>query len=203
MRTRLLCLVLALGLGRVALAAESASHKLNEFVFNAGGHPSDGTVSTSASHRITLDAVGEGVVGGISSSASFKMDGGFVVAYPPPGEVTDVRFSNKTTLVWHPEKSVGTYNLYRDLIGTLPGGFGVCRFPPEILTESTTDSDVPASGTAYFYLVTAANRLAEEGTKGFRSSGPERGNPAPCPSLFSSCLVSRSRRSPRCRHPAS
>jgi hypothetical protein len=50
-----------------------------------------------------------------------------------------------------------------------------------ILTETTTDPDVPSVTTGYFYLVTADNRLDEEGTKGFRSNGTERGNPAPCP----------------------
>ena len=90
-------------------------------------------------------------------------------------------FGNKITLAWNPEKSVGSYNLYRDLIGTLPGGFGVCESPLDILTETTTDTDIPAASTAYFYLVTAENLLDEEGTKGFRSSGTERGNPAPCP----------------------
>jgi hypothetical protein len=180
MRRLLVFLLLALALCPAALAAESASHKLNEYVFNAGGHPLGGSVSASASRRITLDSVGEGVVGGVSSSASFKMDGGFVSAYPPPGEVTDLLFSNKITLVWDPDKSVGRYNLYRNLISTLPGEFGVCR-PPQILTETTTDTDIPAVSTSYFYLVTAENRLDEEGTKGFQSNGAERGNPAPCP----------------------
>ena len=176
----LLGLGFGLALCPATLAAESASHKLNEFVFNSGGHPLGGAVSTSASYRITLDAVGEGVAGGTSSSASFLMGEGFVSAYPPPGEVNDILFSNKTTFAWDPEKSVGSYNLYRDLISTLAGGFGVCH-PPELLTETTTDTDVPAVGTGYFYLVTAENLLDEEGTKGFRSNGTERANLAPCP----------------------
>jgi len=172
---------LALALSPAAQAAESASYKLNEFVFNAGGNPLGGAVPASASQKITLDAIGEGVAGGTSSSASFLLDSGFVSAYPPPGEVRHLLFSNKTTLAWDPEKSVGKYNLYRDLISTLPGGFGVCESPSEILTETTTDTDLPSVSTTYFYLVTADNRLDEEGTKGFRSNGTERGNPAPCP----------------------
>ena len=39
---------------------------------------------------------------------------------------------------------------------------------------------VPA-GNGYFYLVTARNRLWEEGTKGSSSAGAQRANPAPCP----------------------
>jgi hypothetical protein len=81
-------------------------------------------VPASASRRITLDAIGEGVVSGTSSSASFLMEGGFVSPYPPPGEVNKLLFASKITLTWEPEQSVGKYNLYRDLISTLPGGFG-------------------------------------------------------------------------------
>ena len=177
----LLWLGLTLALSPAATAAESASHKLNEFVFNQGGHPLAGAVPASASRRITLDAVGEGLTGGTSSSPSFNLGTGFVTAYPPPGEVTGLFFSSKTNLAWNPESSIGKYNLYRGLNSTLPGGFGVCASPGVILTETTTDVDVPSVGTGYFYLVTADNLIDEESTKGFRSNGTERGNPAPCP----------------------
>ena len=43
------------------LAQESASYKLNEHTFNSGGNPSDGVVLTSASYKITLDAIGDSV----------------------------------------------------------------------------------------------------------------------------------------------
>ena len=173
---------LTLALGPAVTAAESASHKLTEFVFNEGGHPLQGAVPASASSRITLDAIGQGVAaGGTSTSASFKLGSGFVSPYPPPGEVTGLRFTTKIDLAWNAESSIGKYNLYRELTGTLPGGFGVCESPGVILSETTTDTDVPSAATAYFYLVTADNLLDEEGTKGFRSNGTERGNPAPCP----------------------
>ena len=42
-------------------AQESASFKLTEHVFNAGGNPADGAVLASASFRIKLDAIGESV----------------------------------------------------------------------------------------------------------------------------------------------
>ncbi len=175
------CLVFVLALGGGVRAQTSASHKLTEFTFNNGGDPLNGAYASSASHRMRLDAIGDAVgVGSTLSSAGFRMDPGFVDSYLPPGEVRNLRWSSKTALVWNPEKSVGTYDVYRDALGTLPGNYGAC-LQSALLNETATDATVPTSGTARFYLVTARNRLAEEGTKGFRSSGSERPNPAPCP----------------------
>jgi hypothetical protein len=164
-----------------ALAQTSASFKLEEHVFNAGGHPLDGTVFTSASFKVSLDAIGDAAPGGGFSGASFHMDGGFVGWYPPPGEVPGLRFTGRDTLAWNPERSVGVYNLYRDLMSNLSGlGYGNCR-QKELESETATETDVPPPEDGYFYLVTAVNRLSEEGTKGFDGSGIERPNPAPCP----------------------
>jgi hypothetical protein len=99
---------------------------------------------------------------------------------PPPGEVRNQIWTDKTTMAWDHEPSLGTYNLYRDLISTLPGGFGAC-FQSGIATESATDATLPAVGSGWFYFVTARNNLGQEGTKGFQSGGAERSNPAPCP----------------------
>ncbi|RMH70289.1 MAG: hypothetical protein D6685_00265, partial [Bacteroidetes bacterium] len=46
------------------------------------------------------------------------------------------------------------------------------------LGESVTDSDPIAPGGGFFYLVTARNRLDEEGTKGRDSAGSERAGSA-------------------------
>ena len=76
------------------------------------------------------------------------------------------------------DTSTGVYNLYRDPLSSLSGlGFGACQ-QLDLPTETATDVDVPSAGVGFFYLVTAENRLAEEGTKGFRSNGIERGNAA-------------------------
>lgn len=163
-------------------AQASASHHLTEFALNDGGDPAQAGVPASASHRITLDAVGDGTLGPGLSSASHHLDGGFVSFFPPPGEVTGLlfMFDNKT-LTWTPEKSVGRYEVYRGLVSSLAsGGTGTC-FAPDITGEAAGDGSLPAVGAGYFYLVTARNRLGEEGTKGFRSSGSERPNPLPCP----------------------
>lgn len=162
----------ALGL---VLAQSSSSYRLVENVLNAGGPPALG-----ASYRLSLHAIGESVVDNGLSSASYRLDAGFVPLNPPPGEVRAVRWDTKTDLAWNPEKSVGTYSAYKDTLTTFPGNFGAC-FATNVPTEGTTDPASPAAGTGWFYLVTAENRLGEEGTKGSRSNGAERGNSAPCP----------------------
>jgi hypothetical protein len=91
-----------------------------------------------------------------------------------------LRWSGRSILQWNPEKSVGKYEVYRDLLGTLPGAFGFC-FASDVPAEAATDASSPAAGQGYFYLVTARNRLGEEGPKGYRSNGAEEANPAPCP----------------------
>lgn len=173
---------LAMALSQVALGQESPSYRLSEHTFNAGGRPADGDGAASASYRISLDSVGQGSVGPGPSSASYRMDGGFVAAYPPPGEVTGLLLTDEETLAWNPERSVGHYNLYRDLLGSLAGlGYGQCE-QWGLTATTATDPEVPSpAGEGYFYLVTAANRLHEEGTKGWDSSLSERPNPSACP----------------------
>jgi hypothetical protein len=170
---------LLLNLTPALLAQTSASYRLTELVFNTGGNPAP--VLTSTSYQVTLDSVGDSVSGETLSSASYNSSPGFPAAYPPPGEVATVTFSNKTTLTWTPEGSTGTYNLYRGSVTDLPGSYGACKLPANIVGETTTDTDVPASGQCYFYLVTAENRLAEEGIKGKDSTGNTLPNPTPCP----------------------
>src|SRR2546426_6136868 len=103
-----------------AFAQESTSYRLKESVFNAGGDPYRGSVLSSASYRIRLDAVGDSVAQTGLQGPSFHLDGGFVSAYPPPTEIAGLRFlADKVTLRWDPEKSVGAYNLYRDLLTAL------------------------------------------------------------------------------------
>lgn len=164
----------------ISSAQQSTSFKLEEYVFNAGGHPEQGAVPASDRFEISLDAIGDATSGPPPSSASYLVDGGFVAVYPPPGEVVELRFDDKVMLSWHPERSVGSYQLYRDAVDTLAGDYGSC-LQSGIGSASATDFDSPLSGTAWFYLVTARNRLEEEGTKGFDSGGAERSNLVPCP----------------------
>jgi hypothetical protein len=164
-----------------AAAQESASFRLREQVFNAGGHPVAGQGLESPSFRIGLDSVGESAIATALASASFKMDIGFAAVYPPPAEVQDLRFVDHAGMVWSPEMSVGTYNLYRGIVREIPGsGYGSC-IDHDLGTTAGRDDNQPPVGSGWFYLVTASNRLAEEGTKGDRSSGSARTPSVPCP----------------------
>jgi hypothetical protein len=162
-------------LGTPAIAQQSASYRLKESVLNSGSHPAQGTVLSSPSFKLKIDSVGEGLIRMALSSSSYHLDAGFVGAYLPSGEVNWLGFINKTVLRWNPEKSVGVYNVYREPISSLPGAFGTC-LARGLQVTNYNEPTVPLSGTGYYYLITAENRLGEEGTKGFRSSGTERSN---------------------------
>ncbi len=160
-----------------ALAQTSTSFTLEEYTLNAGGTPSQGQVLSSSSFSITLASIGDTLVATGLSSSSFEADVGFDAAYPPPGEVAAtcgasgepcLVFTDSETLTWPAEPSAGVYNLYRD---DTSNGFGDCE-EQDIAGTTTTDTATPT--TAFFYLVTVENRLAEEGTKGFQSNATER-----------------------------
>ncbi len=169
---------LALLLASAAFAQSSESFDLEERVLNSGGTPAGGTVPASAGFRVTFSSIGESLAATGAASASFAVDSSFASAYPPPGEASGLRFPDERTLEWAPERSTGVYNLYRGSLGELIG-FGIC-LRQGIVDETTTDDDPIAPGSGFFYLVTASNRLGEEGTKGFQSDGAERGGDV-CP----------------------
>ncbi|MBD3868594.1 MAG: hypothetical protein IFK94_10765 [Acidobacteria bacterium] len=169
--------LLLLGVTTV-IAQTSASYRLDEAVFNSGGHPSQGTVLASTSYQIRLDSLGEGLVGPPMTGPSYNINSGFGSAYLPPGEVRGLRFESTDILAWDPERSAGTYNLYRDLISAA-GGYGACH-QQGVSGASATDTDVTATGEGYFYLVTVENRIQEEGAKGSDSAGSARGGTV-CP----------------------
>ncbi|MEW5806520.1 MAG: hypothetical protein AB1756_04100 [Acidobacteriota bacterium] len=165
----------------VLQAQESTNYKLKEYTFNNGGDPRNGTVLTSTNYKVSLDSIGDTIADGSMSSASYGINSGFDTWYLPPDEVLNLRFlSDKTTLTWSPEGSVGHYNLYRDLLSNLDPGYGNCQ-ETLIQDEQATDASTPSAGQGYFYLVTAVNRIYEEGTMGYKSSGGERPNSSPCP----------------------
>jgi hypothetical protein len=176
----LLALVLATA-SLDAASQTSVSYKLTEHILNEGGQPSQEGVMVSSSFKLSLDALGEAVAAPALTSAAYHLAGGFVDAYLPPGEVTSIRLlSDHQTLEWDWDPASTAYNVYRDLVSTLAGEFGKCAVS-RVTTNSWTDPTPPAAGTGYFYLVTGENRLWQEGTKGYRSSGLERSNSSPCP----------------------
>lgn len=162
-------------------AQESPSFRQNEGTFSAGGHPHAGVVLTAVSYRITLDAIGSGTLAADAGSTSYRVNGGLVPSYAPPSAVRGLRFTDRTTLAWQADPTVGSYNVYRDGLDALAAsGYGVC-FETDVAAESAIDTDPLPFAGAFFYLVTAVNRLREEGSKGADSSATERGNPEPCP----------------------
>jgi hypothetical protein len=148
-----------------AFAQESASFRIKTPVLNNGGRPLDGLFPSSANYRLRPDALGEGAVQASAVSASFRLAGGFLQAFPPPGEVKDLRFTNATTLAWDPEPFADSYHLYR----TGPMGSGIGTMPVGNCLQSgiagltTTEPDVPPTGKAFFYLVNAVNCTRIEG----------------------------------------
>lgn len=173
-------LLLLWGVASICHGQTSASYRLTEYTFNNGGNPSPALTSTH--YRISFDALGDGILGGRLSSASYKADSGFVSYFPPPGEVLNLRFSNATTMAWTPEQSVGKYDVYWGPLSGLPAGdygdFASCGLGSNTAADP---SGAPPPGTAYFFLVSANNTLNEEGTLGQRSDGTTRANPGLCP----------------------
>jgi hypothetical protein len=163
-------------------AQSSASYRIDEKSLNEGGRPAQGVVSTSASYRISLDAIGDPVAGLAMSGPSFRLGGGsLATAFPPPGEVNGLQIlADQQTLAWSPEPASNAYNVYAGLLSSLPGPFGACAIA-RVAGTSATDVTVPGAGTGLFYLVTGVNGLREEGTKGKTSAGTVRANPSPCP----------------------
>jgi len=175
-------LVVLVVVAAVPCAAQtSASYKMTEHAFNAAGNPLQGGVPGSASYHMSLDAVGDAALNKELTSTSYRSEGGFVQGFEPAEEVRNIRFKDKTTLSWTPEESIGVYNVYRGYLPDLQyGDAGTC-FAPGLAAEQATDTATPTTKAGYFYLVTAENRLAEEGTMGSASSGLERFNDTPCP----------------------
>jgi hypothetical protein len=155
-----------------AMAQSSASYRLEESVFNAGGHPSQGMTMSSASFRISMDSVGEGIVAMNLASASYGMDSGFGPAYRPPGIIEGLHFVATDTMLWDADPAAGSYNVYRDKLVYIDN-YGTC-FRQGLVSARAVDTEIPDKEVTFFYLVTAVNRLDEEGGKGSDSDGATR-----------------------------
>lgn len=168
---RCLCVLLVLCGSAVLTAQSSANYQIEQGTFNNGGNPSPEL--SSASYKMTLDAIGDSLSATGLTSSSYGMDAGFPPDYRPPGEVLNLRFPGKTTLTWTPETSVGSYNLYRGDLAALPVTYGA-KVQSGLTAATASDTQSPDPGECLIYLVTASNRLNEEGTKGTTSSGTPR-----------------------------
>ena len=158
--------------GGAAMAQTSTSYNLEEHSLNSGGNPANGATPSSTSYQLSIDAIGTINARGLSS-ASFMLDAGFVGAYPPPVEVINLIFTGNNDFEWDPFPGIGTYNVYRGVIGGFDPNYGACS-QPGLTTNSALDGD-PITSPGFFYLVTTENRLAEEGTKGSNDLGERTG----------------------------
>lgn len=158
---------------------ESPNYKNNEYAFNNGSNPAPEIVSTN--FKITLSSIGDGIFPPWALSSNYYISSGFTVSYPPPSEVLNLRFTSKTEMIWDPEWSVGTYNVYRGITYDLPSGdYGNC-VAYNLTSTSYSDTEIPISGHCFFYIITAVNKIKEEGTMGYKSDGTKRNNFRPCP----------------------
>ncbi len=165
----------------VVFAQSGPSYRVEEFALNAGGHPNAGFNPASVSFEISQDAIGIAAFAPLLESNSYAMDLGFARSYPPPLEVLGLAaLGDKSTFVWTPERSVGSYRVYRGDLDRLPFDYGTCRVA-DVPVASAPLNEVPDVGEAFFFLVTAENRLHEEGIAGYDSSGDPRNGPVPCP----------------------
>jgi hypothetical protein len=179
--TPLVFAVIVLSIPASLLAQSSATYRLSEPIFNAGGRPAHAVVASSAGYRISLDSIGEGVARSALSGPSLRLDAGFVTAYAPPGEVTGLLvLSDGETLTWSRDPASTAYNVYSGPLATLPGDYGPCAVS-RVEEPTWVDPSLPDPGTGVFFLVTGSNSLRQEGTKGQASSGVERLNDSPCP----------------------
>ena len=152
----------------------SAGYTVESGTFNAAGRPGEQTAPASASYRITMDSLGEGVIRTGLESASYRQSAGVTASCRPPGEIRRLNFQDKVTLDWDGEKSAGTYQLYRDDLTTLSsGGTGSC-YRDGLVESRWTEGVDPDPSAGWFYLVTVSNRLGEEGPRGLASDGEER-----------------------------
>lgn len=101
-----------------------------------------------------------------------------------PGEVLNLKFwFNNFTLVWDTEPAAATYDVYRGDMTTLSyAGYGTCRNDLDANRTDTQllDSETPAAGHGFFYLVAARTAGGVRGTLGYGTTA-ERSTYAPCP----------------------
>ncbi|HXH28889.1 MAG TPA: matrixin family metalloprotease, partial [Candidatus Polarisedimenticolia bacterium] len=105
----------------------------------------------------------------------------------PPGEILNLHLDGLTSLAWDARADAVTYDLYRGGMQTLvdsdhdgvADGYGVCLVNG-LVSPATSDSALPAAGSAFFYLVTGRNP-AGEGPLGAAGNGLPRPNTQPCP----------------------
>ncbi len=121
-----------------------------------------------------------------SCTANDTCSSGTCVGTPllTPAEVTNVRMTDRTTLVWNSAAAAGpgtVHDVVRGLTSELPVGSGASEIclASGIPEATTMDTATPVTGRSFWYLVRGHNACAR-GTYGFASNGTERVTAA-CP----------------------
>ena len=128
-----------------------------------------------------LEAIGDTVGFAEPTSPSYGVTPGFVSAFGPASEVLALTFDDATTISWGGQPNATGYNIYSHDLGSLSGTDNGGCLESTVAGNSYLAVGTPAAAEGFFYLVTAINRLAEEGTPGSDSQGTERGNAGACP----------------------
>ncbi|MFQ5876834.1 MAG: matrixin family metalloprotease [Acidobacteriota bacterium] len=134
-----------------------------------------------------FDLNGELVVFTPNAAGGYDLTSPDLRAGVPPGVVPDLRFDPGGALGWESPAGARTYNLYRGAVDDLADvdGDGAAEIYGGCLAGGLpeprgADPALPASGAAFFYLVSASNE-AGEGPFAPAGSGAPRPNVAPCP----------------------
>jgi uncharacterized protein (DUF1800 family) len=102
-----------------------------------------------------------------------------------PGEVSNLQFSNPTTLSWSALAGASDFNIYRAQHDQFLAGRPPACHANEVLGTSYLSAPAPPAGNAFLYLVTGEGLDGAEGTPGTSSGGAAR-------ALYGSCdLVER------------
>lgn len=108
-------------------------------------------------------------------------DGSADLGSAPPGEPgDDLQVVQNGDVAWGGTTLTEHYNVYRGtMLAGSPVSYNHTCFSPAVPVNELSDPSVPPSGTAFYYLVSSENCLAESGL-GSGDSGP-RPNSNPCP----------------------
>lgn len=156
------------------LAQESPSFRVDRSALNAGGRPAQGATAASPSFRVSVDALGDAFASGSAAGPATRLDGGLLAGWRPPGEVRGLLFSAVTSLSWEPERSVGSYRVFRAALADAGGPAAPACLLQDLQGTTATDGGTPGADAGFFYLIVAVNRLGEAGTPGFAGDGTER-----------------------------